>query len=199
MLKLCIILIALAVANCEFRCARTHKAGPCRHRHRQHGQNHRLYDRVFKELSSSVIATDREYQAACDPNHTVSEYYGLDFYTLRYSLAEFGDESVAIKTRHRVVYLSARNSTTVFNDIRILPSVVDAQSGQWYMEGGELVLHFNYRRPPKTETLLTCDAFVEERVRQVAKFSTGIELRGMDSARYGAATDSSIVFSENVV
>ncbi|CAH2050930.1 unnamed protein product, partial [Iphiclides podalirius] len=172
MFKLYILLAAFATVNCEFRCALTHKAAPCRNRYRQHRHNIRYYNTVFLELSSSVISADQDYQTACDPNY-VSEYYGLDFYTLRYLLPDYIDENIVVKTRHRVLYVSARNSTRVFNDIKILPRVVDARSGQWFKDNAELNILFNYRTPPKTETVLTCDVFVDDQVRQVANFIIG--------------------------
>lgn len=189
MLKLYVLLLVFTLINSE--CG--HRSGACKHRHPRR-QSFRQYEHEFYELSSSVISADRQFEALCDSDNSVVEFMGADTYTLQYSLGDYGLEDVAVKIRHRVLYVSARNSTVTFRDVRLLPRVVDVQNGLWYAEHSKLYVLFGYKVPYKTDTPCVCDASIDDRVRHVPNYSGSILLRSIDFT-----VNSSVIYDDNVV
>nr|NP_001298971.1 uncharacterized protein LOC106124098 precursor [Papilio xuthus]BAM18786.1 unknown secreted protein [Papilio xuthus] len=165
------LLFLLFVAVDSNRC---HNDGHCRHRHNQHRParyNSRHFEKVFQDISSTVIDIDRKYQAVCNSsNQQISENYGVDTYTLKYLLKEYSEDNVTIKLQHRVMYLKAEKShVSVFKDIRILPRVVDAKTGQYFKQDEDLLVQFSYKTNPKTENVLTCGDDINEEIQKLTK------------------------------
>ncbi|XP_014364965.2 uncharacterized protein LOC106716051 [Papilio machaon] len=171
-------LFLLFVAVDSNRC---HKDGSCRHRHNQHRPgryNNRHFEKIFQDISWSVINMDRKYQAVCSNSseQQIREYYGADTYTLKYFLKEYSEDNVTIKVQHRVMYLKAENNNvTVFKDIRILPRIVDAKTGQYFKQDDDLLIQFAYITNPKTENVVTCSGDINEEIQKLVKVAISEE------------------------
>lgn len=115
---------------------------------------------------------DRKYQAVCGntTDQQIREFYDVDSYNLKYSLKEYSEDNVTIKVQHRVMYLKAvKSHVTVFKDIRILPTIVDAKTGQYFKQDDDIVIQFSYKTNLKIENVVTCNNDINDDILNLTK------------------------------
>ncbi|CAG4958631.1 unnamed protein product [Parnassius apollo] len=116
-------------------------------------------DEDFESLAQCVIAADNFRKNSCAKStyHRTQVIQGLNFYELKYYLQEFDENSITVKIKYRVLYVTAKKlGTDSFKDLRILPDSLKMTDATWYFEGDVLRVLIPYKNQLKTEVTLTC-------------------------------------------
>ncbi|XP_068630598.1 uncharacterized protein [Battus philenor] len=138
--------------------------------HRRWWHNHHQ-ENDFDRLARCVISADKLLLNTCrqSPFSRTRMFIGVDFFSLKYNLAEYSEEGIMVKIKHRVIYVTADAAgQETYKDLRILPDFLNVANANWYFEHGVLVVLIPYKNPPKTEVALSCND-VSETVIDVPK------------------------------
>ncbi|CAK1546615.1 unnamed protein product [Leptosia nina] len=128
------------------------------------GQQGRRWDQGsgndFESLANQFIAEDEAYLNYCNGNrNSVREVYGDDSYMLIYSVPGLKGGNVKVQIKHKLINVVANAGGTDFDDIRILPSIVDSAEARWYLDGGTIKvllpykIRINMEMPKRCETI----------------------------------------------
>ncbi|CAH2050934.1 unnamed protein product, partial [Iphiclides podalirius] len=121
-----------------------HGHGRWGHHWGRHHQEVSDYDR----LSQCLGAVDQIMKTSCaqSPYSRTKEFVGTEFYSLKYSLQEFPQDSISVKVKNRAVYVTATQpGIPDFKDLRVLPHFVDVSRANWFVEDSLLTVLFPYK------------------------------------------------------
>ncbi|CAH2050932.1 unnamed protein product, partial [Iphiclides podalirius] len=144
------------------------------HRNRIQQKKHRHQEvSDFERLSQCVKTADRILKTSCtqSPYSRTREFLGVEFYSLKYNLQEFPENTISVKVKNRVIYVrTTQQGIPDFTDLRILPQFVNSTDAAWYFDNGMLTVLFSYKNKPKTEVALDC-VEIDNKLIVVAKMT----------------------------
>lgn len=135
----------------------------CRHNRRFGSKFHHHFhrhgvDRSIKDIAYKLQRLDAAFYNICQQNENrTTETYGMD-YILKYSLPEYVNPNITIKTNYRVIYTTVEAEGMTFNDIRILPNILNLDKAGWVFGDGELKVVIPYAIKIGEENEVKCDS-----------------------------------------
>ncbi|CAG9796309.1 unnamed protein product [Diatraea saccharalis] len=153
-----LLAVVYVTAACRHICGHHEHGGHTRHNH----------NRLFEEISNKVIAADKKLQNFCvaNSNGATKEIIDSQTYQLRTPLANYQENEVEVKIRHRVLYIDAdKPPLQRYSEIRLLPNFVDTKQANFQLVDGILIINFNI----KTQATENCSDNVDSDVITVPK------------------------------
>ncbi|KAJ0170652.1 hypothetical protein K1T71_014023 [Dendrolimus kikuchii] len=142
--------VSYAAASCGHR---HHNYKPWNHKyhgpHHDYGRHGHQYERKFNHIAQELADTDRRALENC--YESTVEQYDNDKYRLVVKLENYDVNSIVVKAKYRVVSIKAEKNGTreEYNEIRVLPSIVNIKEGGWEYLDGMLKIRFSYRSDVK--------------------------------------------------
>ncbi|CAF4861781.1 unnamed protein product [Pieris macdunnoughi] len=134
---------------------------PCPWKHRHHHFHHdhghwRHFGNHFEHLANQVIDSEEGYNNHCNAvSNNVQEMYTNDAYVLIYSPG-FVSTEITLQVKHRMINAIINGNGEEFNDIRILPDILNAAQAGWCYDGQNVKVVIPYRINFNVVTPATC-------------------------------------------
>ncbi|XP_045770910.1 uncharacterized protein LOC123871255 [Maniola jurtina] len=109
---------------------------------------------MSEPIEWDLIAQEERFVQFCQENAPamIGEMYRIDNYYLVYDLIEARDSKITVRIKHKFLHITATekygNQEIIFQDVKVLPDMVNTDAAQWTFKNGEtLIIKIPYRVP----------------------------------------------------
>lgn len=197
---LLLVFVTYAAASCghshhDYKPGHRHYHG----RHHHYGRHGRHYDHKFDSIARDLIDADRKALKYCNDNN--EETYDSDRYRLVNNLDSYDVKSIVVKAKYRVLQIKAEKLDTreEYNEIRILPSIVDIGKGSWEYLDGMLNIRFAYREDTKSCSIASEDEVTIPMKEENFEIDVRFSEIGRPTKEGRKTTETPMIIEENLI